>query len=208
VKLIDAYVRLRRASLRQIYKRRLGSFGAGSSFDPTTSSIAGIENFYIGRNVYIGPHAILSADGVTVAIGDDTIIGPAFCLMAGDHEFRQPGVSFHASPRGQNEPVVIGRNVWIGARVVILKGVTIGDAAVIGAGAVLTKDVPAFSIALGVPARVVGWRFEGAERTAHEAFIERELRMPPVPVSDSGLSPASNWADPRSSTPTPSIRDD
>lgn len=182
--LIDAYNRVRRVLLRQAYKRRFGAFGSGSSFEPLTSSITGIEGFYIGRGVYIGSHAILSADGVAVTIGDDTIIGPAFCIMAGDHEFRQPGVSFRRSRRGRNEPVTIGRNVWIGARVIILKGVTIGDAAVIGAGAVVTNDVPPFAIAVGIPARVVGWRFEGAAREKHEAFIESELKMPLAPRSD------------------------
>jgi acetyltransferase-like isoleucine patch superfamily enzyme len=182
LKFIDAYVRLRRVLLRQAYKGRFGAFGPGSSFDPSTSSIAGIENFYIGADVYIGPHAILSADDVPVVIGDGTIIGPGFCVMAGDHDFRTAGVSYGASPRGRNEPVVIGRNVWIGARVLLLKGVNIGDGSVIGAGAVVSRDVPPFSIALGVPARVIRSRFEGSERATHEAFIERELRMPSVPV--------------------------
>jgi acetyltransferase-like isoleucine patch superfamily enzyme len=176
--LIETYKRLRRATLRKAYKRHFGAIGGGSSFDPVTSTITGIENFYVGRNVFIGPHAILSADGVSVVIGDDTIIGPGFCLMAGDHEFRRAGIAFRASRRGRNEPVVIGRNVWIGARVLILKGVTVGDAAIIGGGAVVSRDVPAFAIALGVPARVVGWRFEGEAREIHETFIERELRMP------------------------------
>lgn len=164
--------------LRRSYKHRFGAFGPGSSFDPVTSLIGNLENFYIGRNVFIGPYAVLSADGVRVTVGDDTIIGPGLYIMAGDHEFGTPGVSFRDSGRGRNEPVVIGRNVWIGARVTILKGVTIGDAAVIGAGALVANDVPAFGIALGVPARVTGWRFEGAEREAHEAFIEQHLRMP------------------------------
>lgn len=178
MKIREQYLRLKRVLLRHLYKRRFGAFGSGSSFDPTTSTIGDIENFHIGRNVFIGPHAILSADGVRVTIGDDTIIGPGLCVMAGDHEFRRPGISFRDSPRGNNEPVVICRNVWIGARVTILKGVTVGDAAVIGAGAVVTNDIPPFAIALGVPARVVGWRFEGSEREAHQAFIDRELEMP------------------------------
>jgi acetyltransferase-like isoleucine patch superfamily enzyme len=179
MRLRDEYLRLKRVLLRQIYKRRFAAFGTGSSYDPTTSTIGDLENFHIGRNVFIGPHAILSADGVSVTIGDDTIIGPGLCIMAGDHEFRSAGISFRDSRRGRNEPVVIRRNVWIGARVTILKGVTIGDAAVIGAGAVVTSDIPPYAIALGVPARVVGWRFEGGERETHQAFIDRELEMPP-----------------------------
>ncbi|MEI6212126.1 MAG: DapH/DapD/GlmU-related protein [bacterium] len=59
---------------------------------------------------------------------------------------RQPGVS---------APIILGCNVWLGVRVIVLKGVTIGDNAVIGAGSVVTHDIPANSLAAGVPARVI-----------------------------------------------------
>ena len=145
-------------------------------YDPTTTTIAGYENFFLGRNVFIGSHALLASDGVPVVIGDDTIIGPGLCLMAGNHVFNIPGKSFHETTVGDNVAITIGRNVWIGARVVILRGVTIEDAAVVGAGSVVTRDLPAFSVAVGNPARVVRWRFEeGADRDIHAAFIDREL---------------------------------
>ena len=163
--------------VRLVLKRRFGAFGAGSTFDPLTSSIGGYEYFYIGRNVFIGPFALLSADGVTVTIGDDAKIGAGFCLMAGDHKIDAPGISFKESGQGtgRNEPIQIGRNVWIGARVVILKGVTIGDAAVVGAGSVVTKDVPAFAVVAGNPAQLIRWRFEGDDRARHESFLDGSL---------------------------------
>lgn len=178
---VDLIGGARRRLLRSLYRRRFGAFGAGSSYDPTTSSIDGYQNFYLGRNVYIGGHAILSAVGVSVVIGDDTIIGPGLCIMAGDHEFSLPAVSFHEISEGRNAGISIGRNVWIGARVIVLKSVTIGDAAVIGAGSVVTRDVQAFALVAGTPARFLRWRFEGAERDRHQAFIDRELAMPKVP---------------------------
>jgi acetyltransferase-like isoleucine patch superfamily enzyme len=180
---LDILSGVRRRALRALYRRRFGAFGTNSSYDPITSTITGYENFYIGRAVFIGPHAILSADEVPVVIGDDTIIGPALCLMAGDHEFRTPGLSYGRLPRGNNAPVTIGRNVWIGASVTILKGVTIGDAAVIGAASVVTRDVPPFAIAVGNPARIAGWRFEGSDRDRHSDFIERELEIPQLPAT-------------------------
>lgn len=68
-----------RTMVRSWTKRSFGSFGHGSTFDPLTSRISGHENFHIGSHVFIGAQATLSADGVRVEIGDDTIIGPGFC---------------------------------------------------------------------------------------------------------------------------------
>jgi acetyltransferase-like isoleucine patch superfamily enzyme len=155
-------------------KRRFASFGQGSSYDPITSVVAGYEWISLGRNVFIGPHAFLSADGVTIDIGDDTIAGPGLYLVAGDHQFDVPGVSFRESPRGRNEAICIGRNVWIGARVTVLKGVTIDDGAVVAAGSVVTRDVGRYAIVAGVPARFIRWRFEGAEREIHDRFLRGE----------------------------------
>jgi acetyltransferase-like isoleucine patch superfamily enzyme len=173
----------RRTLYRGASKHRFAAFGEGSTYDPTTSTITGYENFYIGRNVFIGPQAVLSADGVPVTIGDDTVIGPGLCIMAGDHAFDVPGVSFRDSHRGVNEPVRIGRNVWIGARVIILKGVTIGDAAVVGAGSIVTRDVPPYAVVVGNPARQIRERFTGEEREQHQRFLEAHLRDPASELS-------------------------
>jgi acetyltransferase-like isoleucine patch superfamily enzyme len=172
----------RRRALRAMQRGRFGSFGAGSTYDPTTSSFDGYENMYIGRNVFIGRHAIVFIVDAPLVIGDDTIIGPGLCIMSGNHVFDLPGRSFRGITEGRNRPITIGRNVWIGARVIVLSGVHIGDGAVIGAGAVVTRDVPPFAVAVGNPARVIRWRFEGPDREMHEAFIERELSMPEVPT--------------------------
>ncbi len=154
-------------------RRRFGSFGPGSSYDPITSVVSGYVNIYIGSKVFIGPHAYLSADAVRVEIGSDTVIGPGFYLIAGDHEFATPGIPFRGAPRGQNEPISIGRNVWIGARATVLKGVTIGDSAIIAAGSVVTRDVDPCAIVAGVPARFLRWRFEGEERRLHDKYLRR-----------------------------------
>jgi acetyltransferase-like isoleucine patch superfamily enzyme len=107
----------------------------------------------IGRDVFIGPHAVLYGHG-GISIGDHTLISMHCCILSSNH-----GVP----PRTQtirDQPDIrlatkIGRDCWIGAGAKILGGVTIGDGCVIGAGAVVTTDLPAYSIAVGVPARVV-----------------------------------------------------
>lgn len=84
----------------------------------------------------------------SVEIGEDTQIGPGTLITTTDHDY-------YDHLRTRYKPVVIGKEVWIGANVTILPGVTIGDYAVIGAGAVVTKNIPVKSVAVGVPARVV-----------------------------------------------------
>ena len=81
-----------RRALRAWLRPRFASFGAGASFDPLSSTIAGYEHIHLGDGVFIGPHAHLTADGVEIVIGADTVIGPGFYAIAGDHRFDQPNV--------------------------------------------------------------------------------------------------------------------
>jgi len=79
------------------------------------------------------------------------------------------GTEDYEHPTGKG-PIVIGNDVWIGHRAIILSGVTIGDGAVIGAGAIVTKDVPPYGIAVGNPARVIRKRFS-------DSVVEKLLRL-------------------------------
>ncbi len=164
--------------LRKLLKSQFGHFGNGSSFDPTTSVIPHYQNIFIGDNVYIGPYAILSADDVKITIGDDTIIGPGLYIMAGDHLFDKPGEYYHTSTKGVNKDVTIGRNVWIGARVTILKGIKIHDSSVIGAGSVVTRDVPEFSVVAGNPAKFIRLRFSDDDIKIHKNIVLKNLKNP------------------------------
>lgn len=154
---------------RQLLQRKLARCGRGATFDPITSTFAGLENISLGDNVFIGPRSFISVTHARLTIGDDTVIGPEFCAMSGDHKFDEPGRLHHEpSTLGENEPIEVGCNVWIGARVTVLKGVRIGDGAIIGAGSVVTHDVPSQTVVAGCPARVRRPRFEGADRDRHE----------------------------------------
>ena len=93
-----------------------------------------------------------------VTIGNDVMMGPEVVIYTSGHRFDRTDIPMMDQGCAPIQPVVIGNNVWIGRRVIILPGVTIGDGCVIGAGAVVTKDVPAYSVAAGVPARIVGKR--------------------------------------------------
>jgi acetyltransferase-like isoleucine patch superfamily enzyme len=85
-----------------------------------------------------------------VEIGEDTQIGPGSLITTTDHDYRG---DLETSFKG----VVIGKGVWIGANVTVLPGVEIGDFAVVGAGSVVTKNIPPRAVAVGIPARVVKW---------------------------------------------------
>ena len=84
----------------------------------------------------------------SIEIGEDTQIGPGVLITTTDHDYQ-------GDLETRFKPVFIGKQVWIGANVTILPGVEIGDSAVIGAGSVVTKNIPPLSVAVGVPARVI-----------------------------------------------------
>jgi acetyltransferase-like isoleucine patch superfamily enzyme len=114
--------------------------------------VANKATLRIGHNVGIGPYNILNAfDDLT--IGDDTMFGPYININCADH-----GTEMGTLMRlqyGTYGPVVIGNDCWLGAGVIVTKGVTIGDGAVIGAGSVVTRDIPEYTISVGTPCCVI-----------------------------------------------------
>jgi maltose O-acetyltransferase len=115
-----------------------------------------------GSKIHVGNRSAINAwsrieAAEHIYIGDHVNIGPQVIIYTSDHNFRrrdqliqQQGFSF--------APVRIGNDVYIGARVVVQKGVTIHDGAVVGTGAIVTRDVPAYDVVAGVPARAIGSR--------------------------------------------------
>ncbi len=110
----------------------------------------------LGDRCYIGPRSVLFGGG-GIEVGADTLISPGVVLVSHQHSFRRGQVLIREQPLRFGK-VVIGRDVWIGANAVVLPGVRLEDGVVVGAGAVVTRDVPAGSVVMGVPARVVGER--------------------------------------------------
>ncbi len=110
-------------------------------------------NFILGNKSGIGEGSLLDLSG-GVTIGDNVSLGPCCIIYTHNHE---PAANGDASWKGPTRfgEVKIGEGAWIGARVTILSGVTIGARAIIGAGSVVTRDVPQDSLAVGVPARVL-----------------------------------------------------
>ncbi len=128
--------------------RELG-FGQGSSIYDSSLVFGDVV---VGENVWIGPFTIIDGTG-GLSIGDGCNISAGVHLYT--HSSVRRCVSGGAFDEIEHEPTVIGNRVFIGANAVVNMGVTIGDESVVGAGAVVTKDVPARTVVAGVPARPV-----------------------------------------------------
>jgi acetyltransferase-like isoleucine patch superfamily enzyme len=110
----------------------------------------------IGRNVYIGPYAVLHGQGGLV-IGDDVMIASHATIIPANHSFSSRDELIRMQ-RHSTLGIKILDDVWIGSGVSVLDGVTIGRGCVIGAGSVVTKSIPDYSVACGVPAEVMRTR--------------------------------------------------
>lgn len=111
------------------------------------------EGLVIGNNVGIAQNCFIQVRG-NVTIGNDVMFGPGVSVFSEEHGFDQPDIPMIDQPETRKD-VVIGNNVWIGTRAIILGGVTVGEGSVIAAGAVVRESVPAFSVVAGVPAKII-----------------------------------------------------
>ncbi|WP_425956206.1 acyltransferase [Xylanimonas sp. McL0601] len=136
------------------------SVGAGAKVSPTVSIRNG-ERVRIGAGAQIGASCSLWAGDSSgrIEIGDHALFAPDVFITASNYDFdAAPGPVMDAPKREAD--VSIGADTWLGARVVVLPGVSIGDGTVVAAGAVVTKDLPGGVLAAGVPARVIRKRGE------------------------------------------------
>jgi len=162
--------RSRRALKAMALVGQFGSHGSNFVFDP--DGVYSFESIHVGDNVDLGYRPILLATKSVIRIGDDVMFGPEVTIRGGNHRFDVIGLRMRAVTEEMKRPeddlgVVIEDDVWIGTRAVILHGVTIGRGSVVGAGSVVTKSVPEFTIVAGSPARVIRRRFTPEQLTEH-----------------------------------------
>lgn len=163
-----------RVTFYKLFLRRslLRSVGYGSSLvSPSNISIGASvlgkyneliacpnSNISIGNNTYLNSFVHLNSSvGGRISVGDNCLIGPNFVARTASHAFRNR----HRTIRSQGHTcldIVIHDDVWIAANVTVIGGVTLSEGCVVGAGAVVTKSLPPYSIAYGLPARVVSYR--------------------------------------------------
>ncbi len=132
-------------------KEMLAEIGENCYVEPPFHANFGGAHLHFGKGVYANFNFTV-VDDTHIYVGDYTMFGPNVVLATAGHpilpELRQQAYQY-------NMPVHIGKNCWLGAGVVVLPGVTIGDNTVIGAGSVVTKDIPSNVVAVGNPCRVL-----------------------------------------------------
>ena len=114
--------------------------------------------FYSGKNVRIGDNSGIGVNcrlSGKVTIGKDVMMGPSTVLYTRNHNFARTDIPMNRQGFMAEEPITIGDDVWIGAHVLIMPGVTVGQGSILAAGSIVTKDVPEYSVAGGNPAKVI-----------------------------------------------------
>ena len=117
------------------------------------STILGDPKVTIGKDTYINGYCHFLGE---INIGDNVLIGPHCIIWSRDHNFKKGELIKNQGHT--TAPITLEDDVWLGARVTVLKGVTIHKGAVVGAGSVVTKDIPEYAIAVGNPAKVIKYR--------------------------------------------------
>lgn len=142
--------------IRRFFARRILTYCGknvnierGAYFTPSVS---------IGDNSGIGVNCELNGEGNAIIIGNYVMMGPEVIIYTGQHNFEDTDVPMQKQGAAKQLPVKIGNDVWIGRRAIIMPGVEIGDGAVIGANAVVTKSVPPYAVVGGIPAKIIKMR--------------------------------------------------
>ncbi|MBF9036662.1 acyltransferase [Rhodobacterales bacterium HKCCE2091] len=145
-----------------VQPRRKLTIGPGANISPN-AVFSNPERIEIGARMNLGARCHLWAGPSRgrIVIGDDVLFGPEVMVTAAGYRFNDGApVTMQAMDEAD---VIIGNDVWLATRVIVLPGARIGDGAIIGAGAIVTGEIPAGAIAVGAPARVVGERRIPAE---------------------------------------------
>ena len=135
----------------ELLSKMFAEIGEGCYIEPPLHANWGGHHVHFGKNVYANFNLTM-VDDTHIYVGDNTLFGPNVVLATGGHpllpELRAKGYQFNA-------PIHIGKNCWLGAGVMVMPGITIGDNTVVGAGSIVTKNLPSGVLAVGNPCRVL-----------------------------------------------------
>jgi len=158
-----------------LYRPLFGSHGRGFLFDP--DGYYSFENVYVGDDVKMAVRPTLMAAKSEIRIGNKVMMGPDVTLIGGNHNTREVGsFMLDVTEKGPNDDlgIIVEDDVWIGARAVILRGVTIGRGGIIGAGSLVNRSTPPYAIVAGNPARVLSFRWDVETILRHEKALYPE----------------------------------
>ena len=152
----------------ELLKEMCAEIGEGCYIEPPFRANWGGKHVHLGNNVYANFNLTL-VDDVDIYIGNDCLFGPNTVIATAGHPIDP---ELRARVTQYNAEVHIGNNVWLGAGVIVMPGVTIGDNSVIGAGSIVTKDIPSNVVAFGNPCKVFR---EIGERDKKYYFKDKEI---------------------------------
>lgn len=149
-------------SIMICYRSLFSQIGKDVIFNPI-NSIFSYPHIKLGNHVFIGGKAWFSGK---ISIGNYVMFGPSVTILGGDHEYKntKKPMFFVKDNQARSASIIVEDDVWVGANVTILKGVTIKRGAIVAAGSVVNKDVEEFSIVGGIPAKVLAQRFTDNEK--------------------------------------------
>lgn len=161
-----------------LWKRSMKSCGKGVYLRPMSSDIKGIENLSIGDGTSIPKGSTIYCTKAPLIIGKKVIFGPHPTIITGNHRIDMLGkyitdITDEDKLPENDEAIIIEDDVWCGANVTILKGVTIGKGSIVAAGAVVTKSCAPYSIIGGVPAKLIKMRFTPEQIIEHEKLLAK-----------------------------------
>jgi acetyltransferase-like isoleucine patch superfamily enzyme len=130
------------------------------------------RNIEVGDNVFIADNSVI-AGIIPIKIGNNVMFGPEVMIMGGDHNMSVVGKPMrYVHTGGRNIPIELEDDVWVGARVLILKGVKIHEGAVVGAGSLVTKALPPYSVNVGSPCKTLKCRFSKEDLKEHLKLVK------------------------------------
>jgi len=149
-----------------IVKSTIKAHGENFKFGPQVM-MYNYREIEVGNNVFIGDGTTIGGN-VPVKIGNNVMFGPEVMIRGGDHNISVVGLPMaKVKTGGVNLPITIEDDVWIGTRTIILKGVTISEGAVVGAGSIVNKKIHPYTINVGSPSRPISSRFTRDDLKGH-----------------------------------------
>ena len=166
-----------RLCIMPFIKSALGKCGKNVTIG-THCNISGIQNIEIGDYSSIGSNALILCTKARLVIGHHVMIAPQVSIVTGNHKIDTVGkymseITDREKSPENDQDIIIKDDVWIGSNAILLKGITIGEGAVVAAGSIVTKNVEPYSIVAGVPAKIVKKRFTENQLQQHFELIKK-----------------------------------
>ena len=143
------------SSMRKLCKSKFKYFDDSADFRPGAYAV-GCSNISVGKNVVVRPTTMIFADEFAqVIIEDNVMMGAGVHFYVNNHKFERRDIPLIKQGYYKSQSIIIKEGTWIGANSIILPGVVIGKNSVVGAGSVVTKSLPDYCVAAGVPAKLI-----------------------------------------------------